>query len=75
MLTADSNKRRNTKKKERKPPRFWIRPGRSKGWWTNVLNNKANLEEWKGNFRMSDVSFYMLCKELTPYLTKKTTKR
>ena len=26
MLIADSNKRRNTKKKERKPSRFWVRP-------------------------------------------------
>ena len=24
MLIADSNKRRNTKKKERKPPRYWL---------------------------------------------------
>ena len=33
MLMADSNKRRNTKKKERKPPRYWVRPGRSNIWW------------------------------------------
>ena len=32
MLIADSNKRRNTKKKERKPPRYWVRPGRSNIW-------------------------------------------
>ena len=46
MLMADSNKRRNTKKKERKPPRYWVRPGRSSRWWTNILNNKATVEEW-----------------------------
>ena len=51
MLIADSNKRRNTKKKERKPPRYWVRPGRSNRWWTNILNNKATLEEWRENFR------------------------
>ena len=46
MLIVDSNKRRNNnKKKERKPPRYWVRPGRSNRWWTNILNNKAPLEE------------------------------
>ena len=74
MLIADSNKRRNTKKKERKPPRFWVRPGRSSRWWTNILNNKATLEEWRVNCRMSEALFYMLCQELRPYLTKQTTK-
>ena len=51
MLIADSSKRRNTKKKERKPPRYWVRLGRSNRWWTNILNNKATLEEWRENFR------------------------
>ena len=74
MLIADSNKKRDTKKKERKPPRYWVRPGRSNIWWTNILNNKATLEEWRENFRMSEASFYMLCEELRPYLTKQTTK-
>ena len=74
MFIADSNKRRNAKKKERKPPRYWVRPGRSNRWWTNILNNKATLEEWRENFRMSEASFYMLCEELRPYLTKQTTK-
>ena len=46
MLIADLSKRRNTKKKERKPPRYWVRPGRSSRWWTNILNNKATVEEW-----------------------------
>ena len=71
MLIADSNKRINTKKKERKRPRYWVRPGRSNRWWTNILNNKATLEEWRENFRMSEASFYMLCEE---YLTKQTIK-
>ena len=74
MLIADSNKKRDTKKKERKPPRYWVRPGRSNIWWTNILNNKATLEEWRENFRMSEASFYMLCEELRPYLTKQTTE-
>ena len=61
-------------KKERKPSRYWVKPGRSNRWWTNILNNKATLEEWRENFRMSEASFYKLCEELRPYLTKQTTK-
>ena len=38
------------------------------------LKHRATLEEWKENFRMSEASFYMLCEELRPYLTKQTTK-
>ena len=75
MLIVDSNKRRNNnKKRERKPPRYWVRPGRSNRWWTNFVNNKAILEEWRENFLMSEASFYMLCEELRPYLAKQTTK-
>ena len=74
ILIADSNKRKNTKKKEEKPPRCWVRPERSNIWWTNILNNKASLEEWRENVRMSEASFYMLCEELRPYLTKQTIK-
>ena len=43
-------------------------------WCTNILINKATLEEWRENFRMSEVSFDMLCEKLRPYLTKQTTK-
>ena len=71
---ADSNKRRIKKKKERKPPRYWVRPGRSNIWWTNIWNNEGTLEEWRKNFRTRKVSFYMLCEELRPHLTKHTTK-
>ena len=66
FLTERQNKRRNTKKKKRKSPRYWVRPGRSKIWWTNILNNKVTLEKWRENFRMSEASFYMLCEELKP---------
>ena len=75
MLIADSNKKRNTKKKERKLLRYWVRPGRNNIWWTNILNNKATLEEWREKFCMSEDSFYMLCEELRPYFTKQTTTK
>ena len=66
MLIVDSIKRRNTKKKEPKPPKHWVRPRRSNIWWTNILNNKATLKEWRENFRMSESLLYMLCEELRP---------
>ena len=53
MLTVDSNKKRNTKKKERELLRYWVRPGRNNIWWTNILNNTATLEEWREKFCMS----------------------
>ena len=74
MLIAYSYKRRNRKKKERKSPRYWVRPGRSSISWTSILNNKATLEEWRQNFRISEASFYILCEQLRPYLTKPTIK-
>ena len=64
MLITDSNKKRNTKKNEQKPLRYWDRPGRSNIWWTNILNYKATLEECREKFRMSEAPFYMLCEEL-----------
>ena len=63
MLITDWKKRGNTKKKERKPPRYSVRHRRSNIWWSNILNNKVNLEEWRENFRMCEPSFYMLCEE------------
>ena len=66
MLIVDSIKGRNTKKKELKPPRYWVGPRRSNIWWTNILNNKATLKEWRENFRMSESLLYMLCEELRP---------
>ena len=47
---------RKCPKRERKPRRFWIRPGRTSLWWDNFLNDVK--EEWKENFRMSRVSFF-----------------
>ena len=70
MLIADSN----TNKKEQKPSRCLVRPGRSNIWGTNILNNKATLEEWRENFCTREASFYMLQEELRPYLAKQTTR-
>ena len=61
------------RKRKRRRPRFWIRPGRSSLWWDNFMNGKVIAKEWNENFRMSTQSFMELCNELRPYITKKTT--
>ena len=60
-------------KPERKNRRFWIRPGRTSAWWLNFVRNIVIAEEWIENFRMSRDSFYQLCDELRPFLTKIST--
>ena len=50
--------------------RFWVRPGRTDGWWQNFVNNVVVAEEWRENFRMSRDSFFLLCNRLRPILEK-----
>ena len=54
-------------RRSRKPPRFWVRPGRTQGWWPNFVNNSV-VEEWKENFRMTKKTFTQLCNELRQYI-------
>ena len=54
----------------RQKRRFWVRPGRTDAWWLNFVKNVVIAEEWIENFRMSRDSFYQLCDELRPFLTK-----
>ena len=61
---------RKCPKRERKPRRFWIRPGRTSLWWDNFLNGVMLEEEWKENFRMSCVSFFNL---VSPYIERQVT--
>ena len=51
----------------------WTRPGRTSTWWDNFVNNVMLDNEWRENFRLSNVNFVKLCKELRAYLNKKTT--
>lgn len=53
--------------------KFWIRPGRTNSWWSNILAEKVVAKEWKENFRLSRENFYRLCNELRPFLTKQKT--
>ena len=52
--------------------RFWRY--RSNHWWEHVVNEEFDEEEWMQNFRMSRVTFTMLCDELRPYSSKKDTR-
>ena len=52
---------------------LWVRPGRSKVWWNNFLNDVVVPSEWRENFRMSKETFMSLCNELRPFLQKQST--
>ncbi len=53
------------RKRERKPRRCWIRPGRTNGFGFD--------EEWRENFRMSKPAFTKLCNLLKPFIERKVT--
>ena len=65
---------RKVKRRVRQRRRMWIRPGRSKIWWENFINDKVVNEEWKENFRISKPNFMKLCNLLRPYIEKETTR-
>ena len=46
--------KRRSQSKER---RFWIRPGRTSAWWSNILAERVIAEEWRENFRVSSRVF------------------
>ena len=64
---------RECPRKERRPRRFWIRPGRTSLWWDNFLSGIMLEEEWKENFRMSRASFFNLVSMLRPFIEKQVT--
>lgn len=64
---------RRRARRERRPRRFWIRPGRTSLWWDNFLNGIMQEEEWKEIFRMSHVSFFHLANLLCPHIERQVT--
>ena len=52
-------------RQQRRPRRFWIKPGRTQSWWDSFSNNIVPPEEWRDNFRMSRASFFSLCDTAT----------
>ena len=62
------------KKCERKKREYRIRPGRTKQWWLEFLNDEVVADEWKKKFQMSKQLFLILCKELRQYISKNTIR-
>ena len=60
-------------RKVRAKQKYWKAPGRCEIWWSNVRAGKAPDSEWKDNFRMSMQSFYKLCDQLRPFVTRHVT--
>ena len=71
-LTKTAIVKRLGKKRQRKK-RFWIRPGRTSAWWNGFIGEIVVPEEWRENFRMSQVSMKRLAEELRPYIEGKDT--
>lgn len=46
---------------------------RSKEWWNTVVSGRMGDVWWKSNFRVTRQTFDIICRELRPYLTRKTT--
>ena len=55
-----------TSKKKRS---FWIKSGRTSGWWRNFVRDIVLPGDWPENFRMSNESY----QQLQPFLTKQMT--
>ena len=56
------------KRRQARPRRFWVRPGRANAWWTGFVNQIVVPEEWRENFRMSRVSLHRLTEELRRHI-------
>jgi hypothetical protein len=66
--------RKRRKWQNRRPRRFWVKPGRTSSWWDNMLNGVCLDSDWKDNFRMSRCNFEKLCDDLRPLLERRTTR-
>ncbi|XP_037553265.1 protein ALP1-like [Nematolebias whitei] len=65
--------RRHNTAIQRRRRRFWIRPGRTAGWWENFEKEIVLPQEWRENFRMSRSSLLSLSELLLPYIQGKST--
>lgn len=77
LSISDESKRRGKQlkrvRRQPRPRRFWIRPGRTSAWWDNFVDQTVIEEEWRENFRMSRGSLHKLADNLRPYIEGKTT--
>ena len=74
IMLCDKVISREKKKCERKTREYWIRPGRTKQYWLQFLNDEVIADEWKENFRISKQSFLFLCEERRQYISKNITR-
>lgn len=63
ILTSSKRIGRIGTRRQWRPRRFWVRPGRTCIWWDNFLDD-VMPEEWKENFRMCKENFLKLRSEL-----------
>ena len=54
--------------------RFWVRRGRASIWGESFICDIVLQEKWSKNFRMSTGSFFDLCDELCPFVTKNAAR-
>ena len=73
QIFASLRQRRRIGGRQRRQRRFWVRPGRTRIWWDNFMDDVVVPEEWKENFRMRKENFLKLCAELRPFIEKKIT--
>ena len=64
LMLCDKVISKEKKKFERKKREYWIRPGRTKKWQFQFLNDEVIADEQREIFRMSKQSFLVFCEEL-----------
>ena len=65
--------KRLNKRRQARPRRFLVIPGRKNDWWSGFVNHIVVSEEWRENFRMSRVSLHRLTQNTTRVKQSPTT--
>ena len=73
LIWFDQANNYHEKKRQGRIRERWVRPGRSKVWWNNFLNDVVVPSERRENFRVSKETFMSLCDELRQFLQKQPT--
>lgn len=74
LLCTFSGPVRRTRSRASQERTFWVRPGRTDAWWQRFTRRDIVVrQEWKENFRMHRGTFYKLCDELRPFITRQAT--
>ena len=73
-LTPAKINRQRRRWQDRRPRRFWVKPGLTSISWDNTMDNVTVASEWNANFRMSHPTFMELCEDVRPLLQRKSTR-